>query len=121
MNGKMNAVVMDTTGGVDTYVTLIGTEGSTGKVSLLGTLHYFFKGTDSATYEEVVIETEGDLGEVQVVVIGIDGACLASDSEWFVEFAEVTDLTRQSQTEQFPFYHWIMAGEYVTSVADTGE
>ena len=119
VNGKMDTA--GTTGGVDTYVTLVGTEGTTGKVSLLGTLRYFFKGMDAGTYEDVVIETERDLGDVQVVILGIDGVRLAFDSNWFVAFAEVTDLSKQSQTEQFPFYHWIKAGEYVSSVSNAGE
>ena len=119
VNGRMAAA--GTTGGVDTYVTLIGTEGSTGKVSLLGTLRYLFKGMDSGTYEDLVIETEKNLGEIQVIILGIEGSLLAFNSEWFVEFTEITDLTKQSKSVRFPFYHWIKAEEYVSSTSSAGK
>ena len=119
VNGRMDAA--GTTGGVDTYITLIGTEGSTGKVSLLGTLRYLFKGMDSGTYEDLVIKTEKNLGDIQVVIIGIEGGLLAFNSVWFVDYTDVSDLTRQSKSVHFPCYHWIKANEYVSTTSKAGE
>ena len=118
VNGKMKDA--GTSGRVDTFVTLIGTEGSTGKVSLLGTLRYLFRGMDSGTYEDLVIETEKSLGEVQVVILGIEGSLLAFDSVWFVEYSEVSDLTKQDKAVRFPCYHWIKDVEYVTTTSAAG-
>ncbi len=119
VNGRMKAA--GTTGGVDTYITLIGTDGSTGKVSLLGVLRFLFKGMDSGTYEDLVIETEKSLGEIQVVILGIEGGRLAFNSEWFIEFTDVQDLSKQNQSVRFPCYHWVKADEYVSSTSSAGK
>ena len=109
-----------TSGGLDPFVILIGTKGCTKKVSLLGTLDMLLKGMQADTYESLVFTTEKDLGDVQVVIVGIDGGEVALNSTWFVSFMEIYNLSKESQGVKFPCYHWIKADDYVSTTCKTG-
>ena len=108
------------TTGADVFITLIGSEATTQKVSIYGFYERLVGGVSSGTCEDMIIETEGSLGEVLVVVLGIDGGIFALDSTWFVQYTVVKDLATNTEVE-FPFYHWIGAKQIVSSTSKTSE
>lgn len=110
-----------TSGGLDPFVILIGTKRCSEKVSLLGTLDMLLKGIQADTFEDLVFTAEKDLGDVQVVIVGIDGGGVALNSTWFVSFMEIYDLSKGTHGVKFPCYHWIKADEYVSTTCKTGK
>ena len=101
------------------YVTLVG-EKATKKLFLLS----FFSSNRSTyrnSYFDLLIETE-NLGEVAVVLLGNNKNKLkiAVKNDWFVEYVCVYDLTKSSSRE-FPCYHWIEDGKFVTMTSTTSE
>ncbi len=102
------------------YITLIGKQASSGKVYLSHWLNIFSKPTSRRTYDDLLIETDQELGEILVVVLGNDkGWFLGGDgSSWFVDFVMVHNFQSKG-TDEFPCYHWIGEGDYVSFTAHT--
>ena len=62
-----------------------------------------------------------DLGEVLVVILGNHKNWLFSaGSAWFVDFVVVIDKQTKSEAE-FPCYHWINDGDYISFTSKTGK
>ena len=106
--------------GADIFVTLIGSEATTQKVSIHNYLKRHLNGVSSCTCEDLIVESEGSLGEVLVVVLGIDGGKHAMDHTWFVNYTVVKDLATSTEVE-FPCYHWIGKGQIISSTSKTSE
>ena len=98
----------------------MGTKASTGKVSIYSYLKHLFSGIASGTCEDLLIETDGSLGEVLVVVLGISGGAWALDSNWFVNYTVVRDFAGDGEVE-FPCYHWISKHQALSTTSKTSE
>ena len=101
------------------YMELIGTEAQTGKIDI-GDFWKMFQSSD-ATFDDYIIECDGDLGEVQLVTLGNSGyRHVNSEAGWYVDFTFVVNL--QTKVEQiFPCYHWIGDDDSFTDSAQCGE
>lgn len=113
VNGSMKAAG---TTGADVFVTLVGSKASTGKVSINSYLFHVFSGITADTVEDLIIETTKSLGDIQVVLLGIDGGEWALDNTWFVNYTDVKDLTTNAEL-RFPCYHWIGKNEVVSTTS----
>ena len=99
-------------------IELIGEDAKTKSVDLnFSTIDSLFK----QTYDEYLIECEGNLGEVQIVSIRNSGPKITNlGARWYLDFIRVLNLsTNLDQT--FPFYHWIGRSEIFTNTANTSE
>ena len=119
VNGKMGGA------GVDNYsvfVNLVGTKGSTGKVHLHGITQCLVGGIKKNTHQDLIIKTWATLGDIQVVILGIDGK-IGLHNTWFVQYTVVYDFFGEHDKEgvQFPCYHWIKPNQTVTTTAATSE
>lgn len=84
-----------------------------------------------STYEDVLVESDGDLGEILIVEPSMChhgwADILVPSPQWYVEF--ITVYNRQSnesngytQTKDFPCYHWIGHDcRGVSCTSETGE
>ena len=105
----------------DIYITLTGNKASTGKVGISSWLKALKGDFKRQTFNDLVIESEDDLGHVLVVTIGNDKKRLLEvDSPWYVDFVTVHDF-QSSLNEEFPVYYWIGDEDYVTCTAHTSE
>ena len=117
VNGKMATAG---TFGADVYFNLIGDKASTGNISIYDFWHYICGGISSNTFLDFIVETEKSLGEVLVVILGIDGGKIALDSTWFVSYTVAYELSTKVEI-QFPCYHWIGKDTSVSTTSKTSE
>lgn len=98
------------------YVILIGNKAASKKVYLTG----FFTDIESDTYQDLLIETKESLGDVQVVVIGIEGGF---DNAWFMQYTGVYNLSYDADKKgiRFPCYHWINKDKSVTTTSKSSK
>ena len=100
------------------YATLVGSKASTGKIPLA---KWFSAKIATKSYLDLVIEVNTDLGEVLVVILGNPKNWLFSaGSAWFVDFVVVIDQQTKREAE-FPCYHWINDGDYISFTSKTGK
>lgn len=102
------------------YITLIGSKAATGKVQLMDSKEFFEGGLKAHSHVDLVIETDHNLGDVQVVVLGIDGK-IGIDNAWFVNYTMVYDFLKSKEESEFPCYHWIKEDESVSTTAATSK
>ena len=97
----------------EVYIRLVGRHAESGNVKLTD----FWR----KKYNDLVIESDADLGEVLVVVVGNEHALLPFyDPPWYVDFVMVYNF--QSKTnEDFPCYHCIGPGDHVSCTAHTSK
>ena len=110
-------------GGMDTdvYITLFGSKGHSGKIALSSILAVLKGRFSRRTFDDLVIESDCDLGEILVVGVGNEKEWLADmGAPWYVDFIMVHNFQRNS-SDEFPVYHWIGDGDYVTCTAHTSE
>ena len=73
------------------------------------------------TFDDLVIECDGDLGEIHVVGIGNEKEWHTDlGAPWYVDFIMVHNF-QSDKNEEFPVYHWIGDGDFVTCTAHTSE
>ena len=89
----------------DIYLVIIGSRGSSQKISLQGWLCALCSNLGTATYDDIVIEVENgfNLGDSEVVTIGNSGS--GFQDTWLVHSVEVYRYKGQSKI--FPCLHWI--------------
>ena len=116
VNGKMDATWIK---GADIFFNLIGDRASTGKVSIFE-LWLAGSGMKARTYIDMIVATDGDLGDVQVVELGISGG-IFSDSTWFVNDTTVYHDLSTMKGVLFPCYHWIGKDTSVSTTSKTSE
>ena len=105
------------------YLSLIGSEQRTVDVNITNCLRSIFQQSFSRnSYDDLVLESDGDLGEVLVVVLGNKHGWLSigEGAPWYVNTATVHNF-QSSATEHFPCYHWIGSGDEVSMTAHTSE
>ncbi len=104
----------------DVYIKLLGNKASS-QVKLGSFLTALESRYDRQHFDDLVIETDQDLGDVLVVTLGncYDGPDVVIAS-WFVDFVMIYDFKGQ-QGEEFPFYHWIGAGDYDSCTSHTSK
>ena len=103
------------------YMKLVGSNGESGRVKLTDFLTSMDGSFRRKKYDDLVIESDKDLGEIQVVVVGNGHEFVRSHYPlWFVDFVIIHSF--QSKTsEDFPCYHWIGPGDHVSCTAHTSE
>ena len=101
----------------DAYVMLVGDKGKTGKLSLRGWFD-FLNPISSDTYDNLVVVSDNDLGNVLVVVVGCDGSWF--EDQWYVSSVSVANV-QTKDIGQFPCYHWIGGDDSVTITAKTSK
>jgi hypothetical protein len=70
------------------------------------------------TYGDMVIETEENLGDVEVVNLGINGR---KKSQEFVDYTKVYDFSKNREESEFPCYHWIKGDHDVSTTSATSK
>ena len=81
----------------------------------------------SCSYDDLVIECSGDLGQIEVVELGNDKGLWSTGSNllgaaWYVDFVVVHNFQQKGQQgQEYPCYHWIGDGDYVTCTANTSK
>lgn len=115
VNGAMQAAG---TTGADVFFDLVGSKSTTGKVSIYSYFTMTFSGISAKTCNDMIVETDKDLGEVLVVLMGIDGGGL--DTTWFVDYAVVKYIAEGVEAE-FPCYHWIGKHQVVSTTSKTSK
>jgi hypothetical protein len=100
------------------YVRLVGDRAASEKVYLTG----FYYDVQAGTYVDLLINTQSDLGDIQVVTLGLEAKW---DNAWFVQYSKVykySDPRAQHVSEaQYPCYHWIGKNKHVTTTSKTGK
>lgn len=107
------------------YITLVGSKGHSGKVQLQDFLSILSgKSLDKGRCSNIVIESSEDLGEVLVVILGIDESKPISRNPladpWYVDDVGVYNYQSKEQ-ELFPCYHWINSGDSVSFTAHSSK
>ena len=102
---------------------LIGSKKSTGKLPLLDIKHYLEGGIKSDTHLDLIVATEHSLGDVEVVILSIDGK-FTNHYSWFVDFTIVYDCFKNNCDDRktvFPCYHWIKGNSSVATTAHSSK
>ena len=103
----------------DVYFMLVGSKACTGRLPIIS--GWLSSAVKTQFYDDLLVESNLDLGEVLVVIIGNPANWLISTgSAWYVEFVDVSDQ-QTKQTVEFPCYHWINDGDDISFSAKTGE
>ena len=106
------------------YITLIGSGGHTGKVylhsALTKAISKKYIGRGSIDFVLVKSKADHDLGEVLVVILGIDKKSRLIPDPWFVDCVYVYNFQANKMTT-FPCYHWIGSGDSVSFTAHTSK
>lgn len=119
MNGKqLGAGTADP----EAYICIVGSNGHSGKLylqSLLSMRSLTGQTLHRGTWDNLIIESSGDLGEIQVVILGIDKSALLGAS-WYVHEVGVYNFQSKTQ-EAFPCCFWIGNGESVSFTSKTSK
>jgi hypothetical protein len=116
MNGKQLEAGTSSPG---VFICLIGENGRSGKLYLQSHLSLLKRGaTQQSMLDDMFIECSDDLGEISVVILGIEGSIF--HYSWYVNEVGLYNL-QSKKLEAFPCYHWIRHGDSATIVAKTGK
>ena len=106
----------------EVYICLVGRNGHSGKIFLQSFLsmtgltgHTLHRGT----WDNLIIESNEDLGEIEVVFLGIDKTFLPGVS-WYVNEVGIYNFQSKNQ-EAFPCYYWIGNGDSVSFTSKTSK
>ena len=103
------------------FVNLIGSKGQSGKIYLMNWLTALTGAVKRCTYDDLMVESDGDLGDILVVVLGNDKSWISLiGAPWYVDFVTVCNIQTHSQQE-FPCYHWIGDGSSISFTASTSK
>ena len=115
MNGKQLEAGTSSPG---VFICLIGENGHSGKLHLQSFLSLLTGGTiQQGMLDDVIIESSEDLGEISVVILGIEGSMFKYS--WYVNEVGLYNFQSKKQ-DAFPCYHWIRHGDSVSIIAKTG-
>lgn len=106
------------------YVTLVGSKGHSGKIFLQSFLKIMSKKyLGRETCDNVILESNGDFGEVEVVILGIDKGRRSSiiHDPWYVNYVGVFNYQTKQIPVVFPCYYWIGNGDSVSFTAHTSK
>ena len=99
------------------YISIIGSVASSGKVKVDGC---FLRGHDGQGYDDLIIEADGNLGNILVVEVANEDKIFDNELPWYVSLVTVHDFQNDS-CEDFPSYHWVGNEESVSFTAHTSE
>ena len=100
------------------YIVLIGDKAKT-TIIHIQTLAKHVK--ESGTYDDFIIECDRDLGDIQLVTVGVGKKCPACLwARWYVGYTLVKNL-RDGKETIFPCYHWIGLDQSFTNAASCSE
>lgn len=119
MNGKQLGAG---TNDPEVCICLIGSNGHSDKIylqSLLSMRALTGQTLHRGTWDNLIIESSGDLGEIQVVILGINKVDFLSAS-WYVNEVGIYNFQSKNQ-EAFPCYFWIGNGESVSFTSKTSK
>ena len=105
------------------YITLVGSKGHSGEINLQNFLSMLIEQSlDKGMCSNFVIESSGDLGEVLVVILGIEKRKLSNTlaDPWYVDDVGVYNYQSKRQ-EVFPCYHWLNNGDSVSFTAHSSK
>lgn len=114
-------------------ITLVGDKGTSNAIAARAAECFLPSHFKQATYEDILIESEGDLGEILVVepcmchsgrqfCTCLCSNILALSRQWFVNFITVYNHQDNMKPTNFPCYHWVGHGDHgVTCTSATGE
>ncbi len=113
---------MSGSGTVDTgvYATLVGDEGATAKLYILG----YFGSIEGGTSEDLLVEADADLGNIKIVIFGNEqNWFLPTNDFWFVNYSVIYRYrdTSIAEKKQFPCYHWIGDNEAIATTSATSK
>ena len=108
------------------YFFLTGSKSTSGSISLSrsdGIIDLTHPVFNNATFDDVVLESSQNLGEVQVVGLSLEKLDTGKKNltmQWYVQFITLVDFQNGRNETTFPCYHWIEAdGKSVTCTAKT--
>ena len=105
------------------YFFLTGSKSTSGSISLSrsdGVIDLTHPVFNNATFDDVVLESSQNLGEVQVVGLSLEKLDTSLTMQWYVQFITLVDFQNGRNETTFPCYHWIEAdGKSVTCTAKT--
>ena len=100
------------------FICLVGSSGYSGKLCLQRSLSALAGGSvHRDVMNDMVVESSGDLGEISVVILGIDDSRF--HYSWYVNEVGIYNCQSKKQGA-FPCYHWIRNGESVSIIIQTG-
>ena len=106
-------------------VSLTGNKGTTGEITVDAQegwfLFYETRFRESA-YDDLIIECDGDLGDIQVVHAGLRYKRVLNiiTPDWYIDSFTVHNY-QSIQSKHFPCYHWIgQSAQDVTATSATG-
>ena len=103
----------------DIYLSLTGSKFRTKKLMIVQ--GWFSMGISSHYYDDLVVESNNDLGDMLVVNLGnMKNWAFSTGSAWFVDFVDVHDL-QTKEKKVFPCYHWVEDGDDISFTAETSK
>ena len=113
----------------DVFFALVGTKSHSDRISL-GLFQRLFA-LDSFhedKHDDMIIETDQQLGDIQVVGVGLRYDLLTKvvdgivDCHWYVDYISIIDFQDNRKEIQFPCYHWLgYNNREVTAVSKVGK
>lgn len=118
----------------DVYITLVGSKASCARIPIVDNKLFKISGAYTNCYDDLMIESGLDLGELLVVIIGNpkdtftlnpfkamnNMVSAITGSAWFVSFVDIINF-QTKLTLEFPCYHWINDGEEVSFTTGTSK
>ena len=112
----------------DVFFTLTGTKAQSERISLgLFQTLFAMDSFNKSTYDDMIIETDQNLGDVRIVGVGLRNDMITKwvdffvDRHWYVEYVSIIDFQNKEAETQFPCYHWLeYDGKEVTAVSTVG-
>ena len=89
------------------YVRFIGSEKATDRMHLIGIWEFLHGGMAKNTHMDFILKTDQNLGNIEVVILGIEGN-MNHSSTWLVNSIIIYDCNTETE---FPCYHWITTSE----------
>ena len=104
----------------DVVLSLTGDKGTTGEITVDAKEGWFLFETHfkQSTYDDLIIESDGDLGEIQVVQAGLRYKRLLNiiTPNWYIDYFTVCNY-QTTVLKNYPCYHWI--GKAIKDVTAT--
>ena len=106
-------------------VSLTGDKGTTGEITINVRKGFLFKTRfEESAYDDLVIECDGDLGDIQVVHAGLRYITVIGiiAPDWYIDYFTVHNY-QSTQLKNYPCYHWIggQSTKDVTATSETGK
>ena len=101
---------------------LVGKQGATKKIYLLDHLS-IFSSIKRGTCDDLLVRSNANLGDVQVVILGNEKSWFIRHANWYVNYISICHYNGGSvrQEVKFPCYHWIGDNEAVSITSATGK